>query len=297
MNKKQQKRLFMIVAVILLMLTLCFVFKPVNAIADFGNFAGDSDYGGGGGGSDSGSSYGDDIAFDFLTTIIVVIIFAVMILFFMIKEALFPSKKKNRGEMAGIDYGNGFNPIGRYRELDPNFNEAKLREKLANLYIQMQQKWHEKNIESLKPYFTDAFYNQSNLQLNEFRQFHRTPCTERVAVLEVSFIGFYQNAGMDHILVKMRTRIVAYVLDDRTGRVISGDMRREKFMEYEWDICRKSGVRTRMINGMSSIHCPYCGAPLNINETAKCAYCGSVVTVVNEDWTLNNIRGISQKTV
>ena len=36
---------------------------------------------------------------------------------------------------------------------------------------------------------------------------------------------------------------------------------------------------------------------LTLCFAAKCAYCGSVVTVVNEDWALNNIRGISQKTV
>jgi len=42
--------------------------------------------------------------------------------------------------------------------------------------------------------------------------------------------------------------------------------------------------------------CPKCGAPLDINQTARCPYCGSVVTINNEDWALNNIKGISQIT-
>ena len=92
------------------------------------------------------------------------------------------------------------------------------------------------------------------------------------------------------------SRLTAYILDDRTGKVISGSRNKEKFMEYEWDVCRKSGVITGSA-GMQSVSCPKCGAPLNINQTAKCPYCGSIVTLVNEDWALNNIKGVSQQTV
>ena len=67
-------------------------------------------------------------------------------------------------------------------------------------------------------------------------------------------------------------------------------------MEYEWDVCRKSGIITGS-GGMQSVSCPKCGAPLNINQTAKCPYCGSIVTLINEDWALNNIKGVSQQTV
>ena len=101
---------------------------------------------------------------------------------------------------------------------------------------------------------------------------------------------------MDHIVVRVRARLVAYTLDDRTGNVISGDRKKEKFMEYEWDVCRKSGIVTGS-GGMQSVSCPHCGAPLNINQTAKCPYCGSIVTLVNEDWALNNIKGVSQSTI
>ena len=184
-----------------------------------------------------------------------------------------------------------------FKTLDPGYNEAALREHLSNLYVQMQECWHNKNIESLKPYFTDAFYNQSEHQLAAKRKQGQTPCTERVAVMEVNIRGFRQDSGMDHLIVTVRSRLVAYTLDDLTGKVISGDRNREKFMEYEWDICRKSGIITGKTDKMQSLSCPHCGAPININQTAKCPYCGSIITVNNEDWALNNIKGISQRTM
>ena len=42
--------------------------------------------------------------------------------------------------------------------------------------------------------------------------------------------------------------------------------------------------------------CPNCGAPVNINQTAKCEYCDSVITVENHDFVLSSIRGLAQRT-
>ena len=42
--------------------------------------------------------------------------------------------------------------------------------------------------------------------------------------------------------------------------------------------------------------CPHCGAPIKLNASAKCEYCGSVITSVNTDWAISSMRGISQRT-
>ena len=187
-------------------------------------------------------------------------------------------------------------PMREYQTLDPDFREAAFRERLSNLYVQLQDAWHDRDLESVRPYLTDALYNQGDRQLNEMRRSKITPVTERIAVLEVKLLGFYEEAGMDHIKARLKTRIIAYEVHDTSGKVISGSKKREKFMEYEWDLCRKTGTGTGSKDGAKSVVCPQCGAPLNINQTAKCPYCGSVVTVDNADWALDNIKGISQQT-
>ena len=42
--------------------------------------------------------------------------------------------------------------------------------------------------------------------------------------------------------------------------------------------------------------CPNCGAPVEINASAKCPYCGSVITLEEHGFALNAIRAISQET-
>ena len=45
-----------------------------------------------------------------------------------------------------------------------------------------------------------------------------------------------------------------------------------------------------------TVTCPNCGAPLDLNATAKCQYCGAVIQSADFDWVLKTIKGISQQT-
>ena len=326
----KKKLLRSLINTILLALVLFAMARPLQGKADFGDFSGDSDYGSSWDSDSSSSwdwdddssgswdwddddddydSYDDDDSgggpidsfFDLIFTVIggiVVLGGAISAIPFIIGMFIKPGRSSGGAPVApGARPTENLRSMEEFRSLDPDFDEAAFTEHLSNLYVQMQEQWHNRDIESLKPYFTDALYNQSARQLEEKRKAGQTPCTERVAVLEVRPRGFYQSGGLDHMVVQIRTRIVAYTLDDATGNVISGDRNKEKFMEYEWDLSRKSGVKTEPAKKMQSISCPHCSAALDINQTAKCPYCGSVVTVVNEDWALSNIKGISQRTV
>ena len=188
-------------------------------------------------------------------------------------------------------------PMSEYLELDGQFDEERIRTLLANLYVQMQQTWQAKDICSLRPYMTDKFFSQMDTQLDQFRKQGRTDYTENIAVLSTDLRGWRQSAGMDYVTAGLNARIVSYTLDDRTGQLISGDKKREKFMEYEIELCRKSGETTKPeAEGVHSATCPHCGAPLKLNASAQCEYCGSVITTVNADWAICGMRGISQRT-
>ena len=68
-------------------------------------------------------------------------------------------------------------------------------------------------------------------------------------------------------------------------------------MDYEWALQRSSGKTTVAEGGMTVQNCPNCGATININRTAQCEFCGSIVTVDAYDWVVSGIKAISQRTV
>ena len=226
----------------------------------------------------------------------VAFVFVIVLIFFIIISM----RKKKHQDPVIINTNEPIRtlkPMEEYLELDPGFDEERIKDLISNLYVQMQDTWHAKDISSLRPYMTDKFYNQMDRQLDELRKSHRTDYTERIAVLSTDLRGWRQASGRDYITVGLNSRIVSYVLDDLTGKVISGHKDKEKFMEYEIELTRKSGEVTKPeAEGQKADRCPHCGAPIKLNASAKCEYCGSVITAVNTDWAISAMRGISQRT-
>lgn len=297
----------------ILVFALCILLMmlPAFAGADFGDFSGDSDYGGSwDSGSDwsssswdsdysSGSYYDDDSdvsGIDIGISLAVMAAIVVLGLIIDVSEKRKKKKQQNKPQGAQRTPDSRLQPLGDLAVTDPSFDANAMQEKISNLYVQMQNCWTDKNIESLRPYFTDAFFTQMERQLNGLKSRGLTNHVDRIAVLGVNLRGFYKQGGDEHLIVELRTRIVDYTVQDSDKKLVSGDRNREKFMTYEWDMCRAEGSVTTREGAMQSVSCPGCGAPLSINTTAKCPYCGRVVTLDEHDWALCAIKGISQTT-
>ena len=308
------------IKILIFALGLFLIILPAFAGADFGGFSGDSDYGGSwDSGSDwsssswdsdysSGSYYDDDSdvsGIDIGISLAVMAAIVVLGLIFDVSEkrkkkkqygAGRPQSAQGRPQGAQRTPDSRLQPLGDLAVTDPSFDANAMQEKISNLYVQMQNCWTDKNIESLRPYFTDAFFTQMERQLNGLKNQGLTNYVDRIAVLGVNLRGFYKQGDKEHLIVELRTRIVDYTVQDSNNKLISGDRNREKFMTYEWDMCRAEGSVTTREGAMQSVSCPGCGAPLSINTTAKCPYCGRVVTLDEHDWALCAIKGISQTT-
>lgn len=273
----------------------------LHAWADFGDFAGDSDYGDFGDWDDSDYDYdydsdydGDGVTFfgDFDGFTLIVVILVIVVAFIGARDKQTPTN--NPRPTPTKPTTDNLRPMAEYQKLDPDFNDGELRQKLSNWYVQMQDCWSAGDIEPVRPYFSNAYWEQMNRQLQDMRKLGRTDHTERVAVLNVTLCGFYQAGGVDHITARLNTRIVSYITD-RDGKVVSGSKTTEKFMTYEWDLTRPSGAKTEKAAELKSINCPHCGAAISINESAKCPYCDSIITVAKHDWSIATIRGIAQR--
>ncbi len=305
----KNKRLIRILLAMLICVSLIAAFVCF-AGADLGDFGGDGDYGGDdfGGGDDYGGDYdwggGDRSSFsdsdgetDPIVVVIVLAGFAIYAVFLVIKN------KRNGGKQMRFVPGATSTPderlmsIKNYSLLDPQFDAGALEQKLSNLYVQMQQCWTQKDISTLRPYFSDALFAQLDRQLDAYRKNRRTNYVERIAVLDVSIRGYFQQANTDHLVADVCARITDYTLNDNTGEIISGSKSAEKVMTYEYDLIRPSGKKTVPEKDAQVTNCPNCGAPVNINRTAQCPFCDSIITVDNNQFVINNIKGISQQTL
>lgn len=298
---RKKRRLYILLAVAVLAVSLL----TVSALADAGNFSGGSDYGGGSSGgssSDWGSDSGGVVVSGPLGTGLTIVVFAIFGVAFV--YAYINSKKAGSGpgSVTGEINLSDLSPMSSLIEKDPNFSESDMRDKISNLYVRMQNAWQDKNFEPMRPYMTDALYNQFSLQLDGLIRANQTNYVERIAVLDVSLNGWKESEANDALVATVSTRIVDYNVDDKTGKVVSGSKTAEKFMTYQWTLVRSSGMTTPEragsgSEGTSEVSCPSCGAPVEINQSAKCPYCGSIINAKDYDWSISAIKGISQRTV
>lgn len=302
---------------------LCTVLMlPIHA--DFGSFSGDSDYGGSYTYDDydyssdydsydyGGSSYYyyDDYDYDSdmeFSPVMIILVIVIIIVFSIIrtKNSAGSHGSSGRPQAARPPVNAGasrtddalLRPISDYTSVDPSFDAADFREKLSNLYVQMQNQWTDRDLDPLRPYFTDALFAQMDRQVQQMKKMGRTNYIDRIAVLDVTLRGFRQADGEDHIIAEIQTRIVDYTMNDADGKIISGSDTIEKFMTYEWELTRTTGTTTagnEEDGEITQTVCPNCGAPVDINASARCEYCDTVLTQETHNWAICSIKGISQ---
>lgn len=307
------KNKFRIIAIVLLMAIIFVALAPVG-FADVGDFSGDSDYGGGydgGSSSDwsssdsswdsSGGSGGSGGSINSGNMIFIIIFIGVMVYVYI--------SSTNRGNRSrgpvnmdtgrNIPVDRSLTPMSAYTSKDPNFSAGAMTEKIGNMYIRMQHAWTAKNWESMRPLFSDALYNQLAHQINQYIQKGQTNYVDRIAVLSVTLNGWKSDGENDHIVARIKTRIIDYVLDDSTGKLVRGNRTAERFMTYEWTLSRSAASATAAVSGDAATtqHCPTCGAVIDVNQTARCPYCQNVLQASSHDWVISNMEGISQQTL
>ena len=177
--------------------------------ADLGSFSGNTDFGGsdwGSSGWDNGSSGWDsddgDNGFFFFPIgvfndgsspsggnggFLVWVVLILLIVLYLRRAKAHGAATQHAGAAVGAARtpDSKLRSMDEYARLDPNFSGADLREKLSNVYVQMQNGCTARNIEALRPYFTDALYQQFDRQIKSLSASHRINRVDRIAVLDV----------------------------------------------------------------------------------------------------------------
>ncbi len=307
------KRIVIVLLVLLVVLAACLYGPRLLRMvgADLGGFSGNTDYGSDSSWSSSSWDSDDDDYFFFFPIgssgssgegggMSSLMFYVVLIILLII---IFNRKNQHSTPHAGAAAGaqrtpdSKLTPISEYAALDPSFSASDMREKLSNIYVQMQNGCTARNIEALRPYLTDALYQQFDRQLKALIANRQINYVDRISVLSVDLRGYFQEGGEDHLVAELKTRITDYTVNEDTGAIVSGSKTAEKFMTYEWDLSRPTGTVTEKAGEATERHCPNCGAPLSVNESAKCPYCDSVITFADHDWTIYAVKGIAQRTV
>ena len=280
-----------------LLITLLCLIALFPAHADFGDYSGDSDYGG----SDYDSSWDDDDSWsssdhDYVSDsdgygvddfYIVVFTVGGILLIALIGGA---RSKKKSADGATPTPPSSLQPLSALADL----NQDELCAQISNMYIRLQEAWAARDLSPVEPLLSAPLYAQTSAQLKrDFIDKGITSHMEHISVLDVTLLGCKpaENGAPDRLYACVHARFVNY-LTNSEGKLVRGDRNDEIYMKYEWMLERSGST-----GGSASVNCPNCGAPVDVNKSAKCPYCGTAIESTSYDWVVSQIKGLSRNTV
>ena len=227
-----------------------------------------------------------------------------IIIFFMIISFIF-NVIKNRGSnntgqrrrpVNNVRNDINKNPqsLEKLKAKDPNFSEGKMISWANNVFIQLQNAWTDKEWREVRAYESDSLFNTHKRQLEDFIEKRQTNVVEEISIISTEFEQYREDNANEYISYILQARYKDYVIDDRTGQVIRGDKDKKYLMTYRMSFMRTLGSKTVESAGVSVTDCPNCGAPVSINESGTCEFCGSEISSGDYGWVLYQLEPISQ---
>ncbi|MGN0538042.1 MAG: TIM44-like domain-containing protein [Acutalibacteraceae bacterium] len=183
-------------------------------------------------------------------------------------------------------------PMSEYNEVHPYFEMNSFCKNVSEMYINIQHAKTNRQLYSVHSYFTDELFAKLNQQINDLTRMGRTEYVENITVMSVKPLG-WKKVGSDEILtVQLIIRIVNYIVQDGTERIISGSKTEPYIMTYEWDmVCVGHQAENELIR---ITNCPRCNAPWTLGQR-KCEYCNGTIELPDDVWVIQNIKCVSQR--
>ncbi len=178
--------------------------------------------------------------------------------------------------------------LERLRSGDAAFDEAGFCGRAEQAFLKLQQAWSAQDLAPVRPFVSDGIYERFSLQIAEQRDFNYRNQVDRVEVAEVGLVQVAGDSIFDLLTVGIRATADDYRVALDTGKRLRDGAESDEFVEY-WTFLRRHGVPTGEKPGLVEGQCPNCGAQIELNESARCASCGSLVRSGNFDWVLVEI--------
>ncbi|MFC1746511.1 TIM44-like domain-containing protein, partial [Candidatus Riflebacteria bacterium] len=168
---------------------------------------------------------------------------------------------------------------------DNEFSPSMFQNFAGETFMEMQKAWTEKNWQVFRKFETDALYHSHKYWMDIYEKKGITNNIENINVIGVEVAKVETDAFFDAVTVRIRASMTDVDVDSN-GKIISGQENPVKFSEY-WTFIRSTQFKKPKSEDSSC--CPSCSAPLEVNQSGDCEYCGSRVSTGDFNWVLSNI--------
>lgn len=170
----------------------------------------------------------------------------------------------------------------------PDFVWDAFVKKVKEIFLNLQNSWSSLDWEKARPYETDYLFSTHRYWIEKYKAQGLRNVLEDITIENVTPVKIERDAYYESMTVRIYALMKDYTVD-KTGKFISGSKTtKRRFSEY-WTFIRYIGAQKNK-DSEDGMHCPNCGAAININMAGLCQYCNSKITSGKFDWVLSTIE-------
>ena len=163
--------------------------------------------------------------------ILTIILLPIMVIYLIILSWYLSQRNKQAKELAN-----------KIEKQDPNWNEEKIKNEVERAFYKVQEAWMNRDQDIAKDYMSESLYYSHKAQTDALLRANRKNILDNIYLKDVKLVEIedFNDDTKDSFWVYITGSMIDYIVNDKTGAVISGNPNKAgKFSEL-WKFTRGS---------------------------------------------------------
>jgi len=179
--------------------------------------------------------------------------------------------------------------LEEFSKLDTSFNESMFLTKINNMFIKYLTAIMMDKLDEVKHFISEEIYNNGLEIIEDAKNNNTRHMYDELNVKESKIISITEEKNAYEIEVFLESRYMEYYISLDNGNYVSGNNHSRINVNYNLTLTKKKNTKEQNIVKK----CPGCGAPLSVNTSGKCEYCGTTYNQEDYDWVITKIEKLN----
>ncbi|MDQ2974695.1 MAG: TIM44-like domain-containing protein [Acidobacteriota bacterium] len=174
-----------------------------------------------------------------------------------------------------------------FEKNNPSFSWGQFQARARLIFDELQAAWSTLNWERARPHETDNLFQMHQYWIEAYKRQQLRNALDQCTTTAMQPVKIKEDAFYNSITLRIGAKGYDYTVD-QSGRVVSGSQTNLRYWSEYWTFIRNR--KAQSLAARADLNCPNCGAPLKVNTSGICEFCGGKITSGEFDWVLSRIE-------
>jgi hypothetical protein len=174
-----------------------------------------------------------------------------------------------------------------FEKNNPTFSWGEFQARARLIFDELQGAWSTLNWERARPHETDNLFQMHQYWIDAYKRQHLRNVLDQCRVTALQPVKIKEDQFYNAITLRIGAEGYDYTVDE-SGKVVSGSKNKLRNWSEYWTFIRSRNAKPAAAR--ADLNCPNCGAPLKVNNSGVCEFCGGKITSGDFDWVLSKIE-------